>query len=141
MDMYIYCLVNFNYIMLIKSIIEYLEETLHEHIEYETHYQGIFDYIGCSFFDIFIESEYTSNECESEFTFEDYQVSTNVSLYIAIFTDKIIDSISVLKKMIKRLEELFHTNIIVLNAGSRVVYISSSSKYYIDKSFWNQKNE
>lgn len=134
--MYLYFLADSDYIMFIEFIIKYLEKTLNEHIKVENHYQETEDYIGCSLFSMFIESEYTSDECDSEFTLDDYQISTNVSAYINIFTAKINDAIPVLKEMVKRLRESFGTNIIVLDDSSSAVYICSGDKYYINELFW-----
>lgn len=137
MDLYLFFLVSSDYIVFTEFIIKYLEKTLNEHIEVENHYQETEDYIGCSLFNMFIESEYTSDECDSEFTLDDYQISTNVSVYINIYTAKIIEAIPILKEMVKRLHDSFGTNIIVLNDSSSAVYICSGDKYYINELFWD----
>ena len=143
--MYLLCLEYSDYIKLKEAIVDYFERTLGEHIEFDNHYLNEFDdymeYTRCSLFSMYIESEYTSKECEPEFTLEDYKICTNISVYIKIYTDKIIESIHFLNVLIKNIEELFQTNIVVLDDSSAVVYISSSSKYYINKSFWSQKGK
>ena len=47
-----------------------------------------------------------------------------------------IDGVHLLKKMINELEKLFHTNIIVEDHSSIVVYISSENRQYIKNEFW-----
>ncbi|MDE7253473.1 MAG: hypothetical protein K2O32_11100 [Acetatifactor sp.] len=140
MDMYLYCLIKNNYALFIDSIIQFLKEILHEHIQYKGQYQQIYDYIGCSLFDMYIESEYTSEECNLDFTLSDYQIKTNVSVYITIYTGKIETGIYILEKMVKQLENLFGANIIVLDDSSAAVYIHSSSQFYVDKIFWSPKS-
>ena len=142
MDIYLYCIEYSNYMMLKKVIFEYFKENLQEEIIYKSNYISETDYVedcGCSLFYMSIESEFTSKELDLEFTLEDYQIRTNVLICINLFTDTIIDGICVLKGLIKRLEDMFQTNIIVLDNSSKEVYISSGNKHYIDEAFWNPK--
>lgn len=138
--MYLYCLEYTDYLELKKLMIDYLEKTLHEHINYKKYYineKDYVDYFECSLFDMSIESEFTSKEFDIQFTMDVYQINTNISIYFNLFTDKINDGIETLRKMLEILENLFHTNTIVLDNSSKVVYIYSDSKCYIDKLFWN----
>ena len=141
MDMFLFCLVNSDYIMFVELITEYLKNKLKENIVFMKHYQNIYDYIGCSLFDMYIESKYTSKECDSEFTLEEYQISTNVSIYINIFTEKINDGLNVIKEIVESLGDSFDTNIILEDDSSAVVYINACDRHYVNKAFWNQKVE
>ena len=141
MDMFLFCLVNSDYIMFVELITEYLKNKLKENIVFMKHYQNIYDYIGCSLFDMYIESKYTSKECDSEFTLEEYQISTNVSIYINIFTEKINDGLYVIKEIVESLGDSFDTNIILEDDSSAVVYINACNRHYVNKAFWNQKVE
>lgn len=139
--MFLFCLVNSDYIMFVELITEYLKNKLKENIVFMKHYQNIYDYIGCSLFDMYIESKYTSKECDSEFTLEEYQISTNVSIYINIFTEKINDGLYVIKEIVESLGDSFDTNIILEDDSSAVVYINACNRHYVNKAFWNQKVE
>lgn len=139
--MFLFCLVNSDYIMFVELITEYLKNKLKENIVFMKHYQNIYDYIGCSLFDMYIESKYTSKECDSEFTLEEYQISTNVSIYINIFTEKINDGLNVIKEIVESLGDSFDTNIILEDDSSAVVYINACDRHYVNKAFWNQKVE
>ena len=139
--MFLFCLVNSDYIMFVELITEYLKNKLKENIVFMKQYQNIYDYIGCSLFDMYIESKYTSKECDSEFTLEEYQISTNVSIYINIFTEKINDGLNVIKEIVESLGDSFDTNIILEDDSSAVVYINACDRHYVNKAFWNQKVE
>lgn len=146
MDMYLYfyCLGYSDYMLLKKIIMEHIEETLHEHINYMDYYVNESNYIQdarCSLFSMSIESEFTSKEFDLEFTRDAYQISTNVSMYINLFTDTIVNGICVLKEMVEKVKDLTHTNIIVLEHSSKMVYSYCGNNCYDDELFWNSKKE
>ena len=144
MYMYFYCLGYSDYMLLKKIIIEYIEESLHECMEYLDYYINENDYVQdarCSLFSLTLESEFTSKEFDLEFTRDVYQISTNVSMYINLFTDTIVNGKCVLKEMVKKVKDLTHTNIIVLEHSSKIVYSYCGNNCYIDELFWDSKEE
>lgn len=144
MYMYFYCLEYSDYMLLKKIIVDYIEETLHERIKYMAHYINENDYVQgtrCSLFSMSIESEFTSKEFDMEFTKDVYQISTNVSMYINLFTGTIVNGICVLKEIVEKVKDLTHTNIIVLEHSSKMVYSYCGNNCYDDELFWNSKKE
>ena len=144
MYMYFYCLGYSDYILLKKIIIEYIEESLHECIEYLDYYINENDYVQkarCSLFSLTLESEFTSREFDLEFTRDVYQISTNVSMYINLFTDTIVNGKCVLKELVKKVKDLTHTNIIALDHSSKIVYSYCGNNCYYDELFWDSKEE
>ena len=142
MDMYLYfyCLGYSDYMLLKKIIAEHIEEKLQEHISYMDYYMNEKDYVqdaSCSLFSMSIESEFTSKEFDSEFTRDDYQISTNVSMYVNLYTDTIVNGMCVLKEMVEKVKELTHTNIIVFEHSSKMVYSYCGNNCYVDEMFWN----
>lgn len=138
-DLFLFCCECSNYVLLKEFLLEYLKDALQEKIVYKKYYINSDDYteyIGCSLFSMSIESKFTSKECFSEFTLDEYDVSTNVLIYVNLYTDTMINAIHLLKKLINELEKLFHTNIIVEDHTSTVVYISSANRQYIKNEFW-----
>ncbi len=144
MYMYFYCLGYSDYMLLKKIIVDYVEEAMNERIEYVDSYINENDYVHdarCSLFSMSIESEFTSNEFDMEFTKDVYQINTNVSMYINLFTNTMVDGVRVLKGMVERVKELTHTNIIVLEHSSKMVYSYCDPNLYDDEMFWDFKKE
>ena len=143
MDMFLLCMVNSDYIRVKEFLMKYLENALHEKISYKKYYISSCDYtehMGCSLFSMSIESKYTSSECASEFTLDEYGISTNVSIYINLFTSTITDGICLIREMIKKMDDFLHINVIVEDHSSTAVYISSQGQYDIKDTFWYPKN-
>lgn len=140
--LYLFWLEEENYPMLLNTIIEYLKEALQENIKYslvEEDIDDIYDCIVCKILRMHIRTEYTNNDEDFELTQEVYQIKTNIEFYINIASAFIIEGLDIIKSMVKKLEELYHLNMVLLDDSSDAVYIYSGNQKYVDKEFWGEK--
>lgn len=138
--LYLYWLNEENYPELLSTIIKYLKEIQMENVRHsreDEDIEDIYDCIVCKILRMNIRTEWTNKDWDSELTQEIYQIKTNVDFFINISSDSIIEGENVLKGMIKRLEELYHPSMIFEDNSSKVVYMYSGNKKYLDKDFWN----
>lgn len=125
--------------MLLNTIIEYLKEALQEDIQYslvDEDIDDIYDCIVCKMLRMHIRTEYTNKDDDFQLTQEVYHIKTNIQFYINIGSDFIVEGEDMLKGMVKKLEELYHPNMVFLNDSGDAVYIYSSDQKYFDKKFW-----
>lgn len=137
--LYLYWLDEENYPVLLNTIIEYLKEALQEDIKYslvDEDIDDIHDCIVCKMLRMDISTEYTNKDEDFEFTQRVYQIKTNIDIYINIGSDFIVEGEDLLKGMVKKLEELYHPNMVFLNDSADAVYIYSGNQKYLDKKFW-----
>lgn len=137
--LYLYWLDEENYSVLLNTIIEYLKEALQEDIKYslvDEDIDDIYDCIVCKMLRMDISTEYTNKDEDFEFTQRVYQIKTNIDIYINIGSDFIVEGEDLLKGMVKKLEELYHPNMVFLNDSADAVYIYSGNQKYLDKEFW-----
>ncbi len=137
MDIYLYCLISSYYNSFVRIIIDYISEQLDENAEYQSDYTNGWDYIGCSLFSMYIETSSKNAEYDLQFTKSEYGIETDVSVYLNLFTDTINPGIDFIWGLIKKLDKEFDCNVIVEDNSSKVVYLKSSDKNYIDQLFWN----
>lgn len=137
--LFLYWLDEENYPVLLNTIIEYLKEALQEDIKYslvDEDIDDIYDCIVCKMLRMHIRTEYTNKDEDFEFTQEVYQIKTNIDIFINIGSDFIVEGEYLLKGMVKKLEELYHPNMVFLDNSTNAVYIYSSNQKYLDKKFW-----
>lgn len=137
--LFLYWLDEENYPVLLNTIIEYLKEALQEDIKYslvDEDIDDIYDCIVCKMLRMHIRTEYTNKDEDFQLTQEVYQIKTNIDIYINIGSDFIEEGEDLLKGMVKKLEELYHLNMVFLDNSTDAVYIYSSNQKYLDKKFW-----
>lgn len=140
MDMYLYCLISSSYDLFVKTIIDYLKEQLGENVDYQSDYIDGIDYVGCSLFCMYIESPYKNVECDLQFTKDEYDIETDVSVFINLYTATIKPGIDVIGGLVGNIENKLK-NIIVQDHASKAVYLKSLDKKYIDHFFWDNMRD
>ena len=113
MDVYVYCLIGLQYDSFVRTIIDYISKHLNEKVEYKKNYSDGQDYIGCSLFSMYIESTHNSDERDLDFTKSEYDIETDVSAYINLFTDTINPGIEFILGLINDIEREYKCNVIV----------------------------
>ena len=145
MDVYVYCLIGLQYDSFVRTIIDYISkhlnekvEYINEKVEYKKNYSDGQDYIGCSLFSMYIESTHNSDERDLGFTKSEYDIETDVSAYINLFTDTINPGIEFILGLVNDIEREYKCNVIVQDHSSKAVYMKSEDKDYCDQEFWEK---
>ncbi len=138
MDVYVYCLIGLQYDSFVRTIIDYINKHLNEKVEYKKNYSDGQDYIGCSLFSMYIESTHNSDERDLDFTKSEYDIETDVSAYINLFTDTINPGIEFILGLVNDIEREYKCNVIVQDHSSKAVYMKSEDKDYCDQEFWEK---
>lgn len=131
-----YFLVKSNYDLFINEIIEFLEEKTNDEVVHESSSED--DDIKCNLFNMYIESIYKNSECDLEFTKEYFNVETDLSIFVNLFTATMDIGINLLFELLKKIEQKKDCNIMIQDNSSSVVYIKTIDKKYVNQSFWSR---
>ena len=87
---------------------------------------------------MYIESTHNSDERDLDFTKSEYDIETDVSAYINLFTDTINPGIEFILGLVNDIEREYKCNVIVQDHSSKAVYMKSEDKDYCDQEFWEK---
>lgn len=140
MDMYINCLINENYIMLVETILCFLCESFDSEIRYIPHNNSQdddynVDYIGCEMFSMNINTATRSKEFDRIYGQEVFGTPIDTMISIDVGTDFIRDALPLIYKLARKIESVFG-EVIVESDTSKVIYKKTASETVFDQEFW-----